>query len=278
MAITKLRKEQIDAAASISDINGGTASDSYLTPLQTEGSKYLTQYGNKIFATASGTNTYATNLTPPITSYITGMSMIANFVNANTGTSSININGLGQRNILKNGVGLLASNIEANGMYKLLYDGSNFQIMGGSSIIRSTHWVDPSRVTSGTAFVVTLSPNDRIIRTLSGSNVSNTSYMEFVIPEDFIAFPVNAYSLDSIRNSTGSNITITFGRNGVVDSTINAFSLIATGVGNVTWETKSVAPGSTYAQGDRILITMVASTSGNVSLALSSARLKYIAR
>lgn len=240
--------------------------------------KYLTQYGDKIFATTSGTNTYTATLTPPITSYVEGMSLYVKFNSENTGTSSLNINGLGAKTILKNGFGLSASNIKLNDILNLLYDGTYFQIVAASSTIRSTHWVDPSRVTSGTAFTLTLATNDRIIRTLSGSNLTNTSYMEFVIPEDFIGFPTNAYSLDSIRDSTNANIVVTFGKNGVADSTIDSLSLVATGTGNTVWETKSATPGSTYSPGDRILITMKSTTSGNVSVSLSSARLKYIAR
>jgi len=88
------------------------------------------QMGNLIFATASGTNAINLNLTPAITSYTAGMVVNFRAVASNTGNVTINVNGLGAKNIFKNIGTALAPNDILNGqMISVIYDGSNFQLL-----------------------------------------------------------------------------------------------------------------------------------------------------
>jgi len=83
------------------------------------------------YGVASGTNTYVLALTPAILSYTAGQLFKVKFTNANTGASTINIDTLGAKNIYKNVSTALASgDILANQTLILLYDGTNFQILG----------------------------------------------------------------------------------------------------------------------------------------------------
>lgn len=82
------------------------------------------------YATASGTNTYTTTITG-MTTLTEGLSAKIKFTNANTGASTLNVNGLGAKTIQKsNGSALSNGNIKAGQIVHLVYTGSVFQLLG----------------------------------------------------------------------------------------------------------------------------------------------------
>lgn len=118
------------AKALVADINTGTDDAKYITSLGLEGSKYLSQYLNKIYAVATGSaNTYAVTLSPAVTAYPRVLAVQINV--ANTGASTINPNGLGAKSITKNGTSAVASgDLPANQIFLLVYDGTQYQVAG----------------------------------------------------------------------------------------------------------------------------------------------------
>lgn len=105
--------------------------------MTTNGSKTLAslEYANllpKMYAVASGTNTYAASLTPSLTAYAIGQIVFINFTNAQTSTTpTLNINSLGAKTIVKrNSTALESGDIAAGQIYALIYDGTNFRLMG----------------------------------------------------------------------------------------------------------------------------------------------------
>jgi hypothetical protein len=86
------------------------------------------------FVTASGTDTYTATIAPTITAYTTGMRVWVKFTNANTGACTINFNGLGAKT-MKNGDGtdIAAGSFSAGQIVPLGYDGTYFQVLGGSA-------------------------------------------------------------------------------------------------------------------------------------------------
>jgi hypothetical protein len=89
------------------------------------------QNGQTIYVSSSGTDTYIGGLTPALTAYVTGMVIHVRFPNGNTGPATINIDGLGAKSIRKNGGATLSNlDIVGNQVYSLLYDGTNFHIIG----------------------------------------------------------------------------------------------------------------------------------------------------
>lgn len=81
--------------------------------------------------TATGTDTYA--VTGGISAYASGFTIAVLFTNANTGAATLNVNSLGAKAIKKSGTSALSSGDIAAGEIKILqYDGTNFQIIGGS--------------------------------------------------------------------------------------------------------------------------------------------------
>lgn len=82
------------------------------------------------YAEASGTNTYIATIAG-IAALTEGFSIKIKFTNANTGASTLNINGLGAKDIKKgNGNDLGSGNIKAGQICNLVYNGVNFQLLG----------------------------------------------------------------------------------------------------------------------------------------------------
>jgi hypothetical protein len=79
---------------------------------------------------ATGTDTYAVSI-PGVTGYTLNDAYAIGFTNANTGASTLNINGLGAVNIAKNNtVPIIGGDIAANQQFIAIYDGTNFQLLG----------------------------------------------------------------------------------------------------------------------------------------------------
>jgi hypothetical protein len=91
---------------------------------------------NSYLVDSGSANAYAVTLIPAITAYTTGLKIVFQAVNANTTTSTLAVNGLTAKTIKKNvSSNLDANDIMANGIYEVIYDGTNFQFLGtfGSS-------------------------------------------------------------------------------------------------------------------------------------------------
>lgn len=106
------------------------ASTNAFTPFQGTGAlRYLN------YATDSGSaNAYAVAPVPAITAYATGQVVTLKPANANTTTSTINVNALGAKTIKDMAGSNLASGaLATTGIYTLVYDGTNFVLLNGAS-------------------------------------------------------------------------------------------------------------------------------------------------
>ena len=132
----------------------GTARDQYAVVSQSQDSTLL--WGG----TSSGTATaYTITLTPAITAYATGQRFLFVAHTSNTGTATLNVNGVGVKSIF------LASNntaagigyIRANQLCEVVYDGTQFQLMQSSAELQSNSatYIGQS---SGTANAIVLTP------------------------------------------------------------------------------------------------------------------------
>ena len=76
-------------------------------------------------------NTYAIALSPAVTAYVAGTRKIYFKAGAtSTGASTLNVNGVGVKNIKKkNDQDIAAGDIEANAIIKVIYDGTSFQML-----------------------------------------------------------------------------------------------------------------------------------------------------
>ncbi len=117
--------------ASLADVVAGTIQDQFVSPYTLKQGPNLDQSGSKNYASTSGTDTYTATIAPAITAYSTGQQFNINFANINTGASTINMNGLGAKSIITPD-GLALTGAELLGIMTLVYNGTSFQILGGS--------------------------------------------------------------------------------------------------------------------------------------------------
>lgn len=80
-------------------------------------------------------NAYAVNLNPALTSYANGQQVVFDAANSSTGSSTLNVNGLGPKQILVNGQATVANSIQAGQRYVLSYSSTAnaFLVLSSSS-------------------------------------------------------------------------------------------------------------------------------------------------
>jgi hypothetical protein len=84
---------------------------------------------------AGEANAYEISLVPAITSNIPGMPIFFKAANANTGASTLDVNGIGAVAIKKYvGSALTEGDIAAGQIVEVVYDGTNFQIVNSSAV------------------------------------------------------------------------------------------------------------------------------------------------
>lgn len=135
------------------------------------------------YVIASGTNTYTATI-PGVKALVEGISIKVKFANANTGTSTLNINGLGAKSIRKgNGNTLSGGNIKVGQILHLVYTGSNFQVLGEGGEYGN---VTPEDVVLGKIFGTEngLMTGIATIQSLGGKRIASgqTEYINFAKP------------------------------------------------------------------------------------------------
>jgi len=93
----------------------------------------VVQNSTQMYLTAvAGTNTITATLPAPFSAYAAGQKFHFIAAAANTGAVTININSVGAKSITKNGTTPLATgDITAGAAYIVMYDGTEFQLLGG---------------------------------------------------------------------------------------------------------------------------------------------------
>lgn len=86
---------------------------------------------DSLYAVASGTDTYVATIAGWGTRLKIGKLVVLTVTNANTGAATLNVNGTGAVAIRKKGAALSANDIDANGTYVFIYDGTYWQAVSG---------------------------------------------------------------------------------------------------------------------------------------------------
>ena len=115
-------------------------------------------------ALSGGTNSYvATGVTGASILYYIGETILVNFNVANTGDSTLNINGLGAKSLYKTSssgatIPLVANDLYPSRIYLFVYDGYKWMMVGSSSSGSSDGWTEDSNTwvyASASTFTVT---------------------------------------------------------------------------------------------------------------------------
>ena len=110
------------------------------------------------FLTVSGTDTITATVSPSLTAYAVGQMFAFVAAATNTGAVTINISSLGAKSITKSGTtALIASDLTANYLYVIVYDGTQFQLVGVSSSTFATLTVTGVLTLSGSGVQMTSS-------------------------------------------------------------------------------------------------------------------------
>lgn len=89
----------------------------------------------KVLGSVAGTDTITAGASPAITAYSTGMLLFFTPANNNTGATTINVDSLGAKSIVKgDGTALASGDLQASTMHVILYDGTNFVLLNPISI------------------------------------------------------------------------------------------------------------------------------------------------
>lgn len=145
LTVTRAQQGTSAITFSIGDIVENRPTAAYLNSMA---SASAIQDNTHVYAADVGAaDAYAITLSTAPTAYTEGQEFTFKATNANTGASTINVNGLGVKTIKKyNDIDLNAGDIEAMGIYKVVYDGTNFQMM---SPISDTVNLESSNIFTG---------------------------------------------------------------------------------------------------------------------------------
>lgn len=136
------------------------------------------------YAVAGGTdNAYTVALTPAPTAYKEGMALSVKINADSTGPSTINVNGLGAKGIKKSN-GVDVTNLKANGIYTLRYDGTNFILQGegGSGNAIASDLLLGKTASTDAGEIVGTMPNRGVFNLGFGANVPAGYYSGGSVP------------------------------------------------------------------------------------------------
>lgn len=128
-------------------------------------SSALMQNGLPIYASSTtAANTYTASLTPALLSLTAGTTLRVKFTNTNTGSATLNVDGLGAVTIKNaDGTNLESGEIASGQVAVLIYDGTNFQLINPNLVVLKTAiqnnsycWTTSS--TAANTYTATLSP------------------------------------------------------------------------------------------------------------------------
>ncbi|WP_164574218.1 hypothetical protein [Rhodopseudomonas sp. BR0C11] len=131
----------IAALRSLARVNGATSADSSIKivpevgtddALLTKAVQHLIQRGQPSYAVDTGSaNAWVVTLAPACVEYKEGMPIRVKISNAVTGACTINVNGLGAKQVVKlDGSALGPGDLPAGATVQLHYDGTKFQLVG----------------------------------------------------------------------------------------------------------------------------------------------------
>ena len=181
--------------------------------------------------TVTGTNTLIGTSVPPITGYTTGATYSFFPPNTNTGAVTIDIDGLGAKEILyDSSTSLVSGAIQAGKVVLIEYDGTRFQLVnsftsgqipdGSITVAKLAADTRSDVASAATIDLTTLDPNTRNIR-ITGNTGPITAFTVAAGRNYFVTFSGTPTLTNNaaIVTQTGANITVAAGDTCIIRST-----------------------------------------------------------
>ncbi|GIO57928.1 hypothetical protein [Paenibacillus cineris] len=224
----KFQKDWDDFIASVQ--NQGFATPAYVNQRVSVGN-----YG----ATTNSSNAYSVTLNPAPTALVEGLRVTVKINVANTGASTLNVNGLGAKAIKKaNGNDVVSGNLKANGVYTLIYDGASAFILQGEG--------------GGGSALATEIRSGKTATTDSGDVTGTFSVAAGDYPKDVSVFGVPGL-LERLTTADRNAIIAAIVAKGVAAGSSDTNAQLATKIGQISTgsriaftQTESRSAGGTY--------------------------------
>ena len=245
------------AGFKLTGLGNGTASTDAATLGQVQSNATRT-------LTVSGTDTLTASGSPALTSYTAGLSFVFVVANTNTTAVTLNIDGLGAKNVTRDGsTALVAGDLVAGEVVQVVYDGTRFQVLNPNSMtnLNLSGTLTVASTATAASFVDTAG---KVRAVPQAGSAKTTSYTlattdlgqfvqvgtggSIVIPNSTFA----AGDIVSVFNNTTGNVTITCSTTNAyiagIDSNKTSVTLVARGVATVLFITSTlcVITGSVY--------------------------------
>lgn len=195
-----------------------------LTTAQTLSKKTLKSSISEVVTTAGGHTVFTLTPSVAIASYATGQEFTILMNASNTGASTINVSGLGAKSLTKGGAtALSASDLLIDAEYKIIYDGTQFQVIGisGSSATVATQ-AEVATGTDNTKMVTPLAATGIDTRTATFTNKTLTD-------------PTNNITAKSLKSAT-TTVDVS-----AATAPSSGQVLTATASTTATWQTPAAA-------------------------------------
>jgi hypothetical protein len=175
-------------------------------------------------------NVYSCNMTPAPTAYAAGLFVILKIAHDNTGDSVLNLNSLGNKQIIhRDGSAISGGELKTGGIYAFYYDGTKFQLVWSTSV-------------AGAGIVYLVAPRTFYVNFATGLDTNDGTSATFVsgVTGPFKTLQ-RAADEATKYNLNGFNITIN-----VADSTsyTSVFMKPVVGSGNVIWQGNNSTPAN----------------------------------
>lgn len=182
----------------------GDARYAKIPTLQTNTYTYVSDTGTA--------NAYVANPTPAYTAFNTGMALEVLIANNNTGSSTINVSSLGNKNIILSSGQLLVGGELVSGMIaKFYYDGTNFQLLNPSNAPVICRAYTTTNQDVGSGVTAQISFNVVSFDNFSYFNTSSHQFVPLIAGYYRIYLQVQVAAVDA-----GNTFTVEIRKNGLV--------------------------------------------------------------
>lgn len=183
----------------------------------------------RVLASVAGTNTITGSMTPDLGSYSTGMMVIFTPANNNTGATTINIDSLGAKSIVKgDGTALESGDLQASTVHFLIYDGTNFVVLNPLSFSLVNGTLSGTLGVTGLTTLAALTATGAL--TLNGALTTDNTTADEV---GFKGIPGNGQTGNYTLVLTDTSKSVERGSGGAATWTIPANSSVAFPLGTV---------------------------------------------